>query len=323
MGGTAISSRLFLAWAVASAMCALATAFALIVAIDPYGRLGIKKTRETTFQVERLAKVTRGRDADFNSAIVGNSTAQNLMPEHLDRISGRRFVSLAISGTGPQAILTVARYFIAHHPQARTLIFGLEDSWCRPEGPAEWRPFPFWLYSTTANYLLGLAKETSASLLYTVVEKGERLRKDGFQGYDDHFLSTKKYDDVEAVRKILMRLRPTQSENPDLKFPATHALIELVKDSPSQLDFVIVWTPRYINFIPMPGTPAAQADLACKASLADGLSNRQNVGILDASGDDRPDNADPANFFDFTHYRAAMARRLEREIAATIPVAEK
>jgi hypothetical protein len=323
MSARPISSGHFLAWTAASAMGALVGAFALTVAIDPYGRLGIKKTRETTFGVERLAKVTRGRDADFDSAIVGNSTTLNLTPQHLDRISGGKFVSLAISGAAPRDILTVARHFIAHHPQARTVIVGLEYSWCSPEGLAAWTPFPFWLYSTTANYLLGLARETSTKLLLTVFEDRERLRKDGYQSYDNNFLSTKKYDDVEAVRKLLTRSRPKESENPNLKFPAARALAELVKASPPQIDFVIVWTPRYITFIPEPGTPAAQTDRSCKASLAEGLSKSQNVGIIDASGDDRQHNADPANFFDLVHYRMGLAERLEREIAAAIPVSGK
>ncbi len=308
----------FLKLMVTSAVLTLTLAFAAVVAIDPYGRLGIKKTHQTAFVTERLIKVTRALDAEFDSAIVGNSTSLLLMPEHLDRLIGHKFVSLSIYGTGPEAILAVSRFFIDNHPNARSVVVGLEDSWCRAPGQTgEWRPFPFWLYSTVPRYLLGLAGETSTKLLLSLRDPKERLPEDGFQSYESGFIANG-LGDSETVRKNLTRPRPTNLDNQSLEFPATRKLAEFANNVTRQVAIVLIWTPRYINLIPEPASPAAKADNACKASLADSVAGNPNIKVIDASGDSRPENANPANFFDFIHYRRSLADLIEREIAAAL-----
>jgi hypothetical protein len=307
----------FLTWMAGGCALGLAVAFGVLVVIDPYGRLGIKKSREITFGVERLIKVTRALDPEFDSAIIGNSTSIALAPEHLTRLTGRKFVSLSISGTGPDASLSVARLFVDNHPNARTMVFGLDDTWCRK--PGEGRPFPFWLYSSTSRYLLGLVTETSMSLLLSRWDTLEEQPRDGTQSYETGFIANG-YGNVDLIRKNLARERYTAAE---LSLIPTNRLAEFVKSAPRPLSFVLLWTPRYINFVPAPGSQADQADRTCKASLAAALSGGRNVAIIDAAGEDRPENSDPANFFDFIHYRRSLGDLLEYEIAAAIANAAK
>jgi hypothetical protein len=307
-----ISWSNFLIWMTGACALGLAVAFAAVVAIDPYGRLGIKKSRETTFGVERLIKVTRALDPGFDSAIIGNSTSFALAPEHLTRLTGRKFVSLSISGSGPDAGLAVARFFVDHHPHAQTMVFGLDDTWCRK--PGESRPFPFWLYSSTSRYLVGLVTETSMSLLLSEWDGREEQPRDGTQNYEGVFIANG-YGDMDFVRKKLTRERDTHAE---LSLIPTDRLADFVRKAPKQISFVLLWTPRYINVVPAPGSQADRADRTCKASLAAALSGSRNVAVIDAAGEDRPENSDPANFFDFIHYRRSLADLLEREIADTI-----
>jgi hypothetical protein len=307
----------FLIWMAGACALGLVVAFAAVVAIDPYGRLRIKKTRETTFGVERLIKVTRALDPGFDSAIIGNSTSIALAPEYLTQLTGRKFVSLSISGTGSDADLAVARLFIDNHPNVRTMVFGLDDTWCRT--PGEGRPFPFWLYSSISGYLLGLVPETSMSVLLSGWDILEEQPRDGSQNYEAGFLANN-YGNVDFVRKNLTRERYTRV---DLSLVPTSQLAEFVKRAPKQVSFVLLWTPRYINLVPAPGSQADQADRTCKAALAAALTESRNVTIINAAGDDRPQNSDPANFFDFTHYRKSLADLLEQEIAAALAGAVK
>ena len=304
----------FLIWMAGTAVVCLLAAFIFVIFDDPYGRLQIRKIHETTFAGERLSRVPRALEPAYDSAIIGNSVSVPLVPKRLSGLTGLNFVNLSISGTGADAHFYVARFFLDHHPDAKAMVFALDDSWCRSRG--EWRPFPFWLYSSIPHYLLGLARETSVKLLSASREtRTERLPRDGFQTFNEAFVE--KFSDKELVRKLLARERPTHQGAPDLA--ATIELAKFIKAS-THVRVVVLWTPRYINLIPAPGSAAAQADRECKDSLKKNLSAVRNATIIDAAGDDRPENADPGNFYDFIHYSSPLASMIEREISAAIKV---
>jgi hypothetical protein len=93
---------------------------AFMVVVDPYdsgkfGLLGIDGVddRDTHTAVASLA-----RDANFDSAIIGNSTALMLDPVELSRATGRRFVQLAVTGASPREQFAVLDFFLRHHPRA-------------------------------------------------------------------------------------------------------------------------------------------------------------------------------------------------------------
>ena len=83
--------------------------FVLMLLIDPYdsgrGWLGIDGVDDTD---THTAVVSQARDAQFDSAVIGNSTAQMLDPGELSRATGRRFVQLYVVGGSPREEL-VAR----------------------------------------------------------------------------------------------------------------------------------------------------------------------------------------------------------------------
>jgi hypothetical protein len=89
----------------------------LILAIDPYdsGRFPSLGLTGIVDQNPRTASVSRGRDARFNAAIIGNSHGQLLSPARLDEATGLRFVQLTVPGTRPREQTAILDWFVRHH----------------------------------------------------------------------------------------------------------------------------------------------------------------------------------------------------------------
>ena len=290
-----------------------------IAVSDPYGRLGVRTGSQLPNLSERPLKVSRALDQNFDSAIVGNSASIPMQPEVLDRLTDLKFVSLSISGSGAPAALKTAQFFLDHHPAAKTLIVGMDDSWCRTaSGMAEGVPFPFWLYDTVPAYFFGLFTNASLDMLREsyLLEARNGFRADGYHPYDEIF-NEHGFNDIEVVLKRLNRAkRPTQPI-PPVPFPYIFEppiqLERLIAETPSTT-FVLFWTPRYITLLPIPDTPAEAVDKACKKQVAEIARQHSNVRIVDWS-EDRPENRDPENFYEANHYRDTLAIKIEADIA--------
>jgi hypothetical protein len=304
----------FLGYIAVSCFATLALSFLAVVAIDPYGYLGFRKSHQVTVLPERLITPVRASDQSFNSAIVGSSVAIPLLPSYLSELTGQKFVALGISGSGPKAQLAVLSFFLRRHSAARDILVGFDDAWCTTAPNfKEWNPFPFWLYGSDFGYLFGLARNVSSSLLLSPFDIREKGPLDNHEIYPAVGMPI--YNDVAWVTKNLTRDRPTQPYNMTGWFPALDALSELIEHSPATISFVLVWTPRYINIIPQPGSRAATSDKECKAFLLRRTAVLRNVRVLDWSEEDRADNHDPMNFYDHIHYREPLARHVEEETA--------
>lgn len=302
---------------------AITLAFSAIVVTlyvkDPYGRAGIRPSSQVPDLGERESMVSRARDPAFDSAIVGNSTSIPMRPEILNKLTDRRFVSLSISGSGAPVALSVARFFLRYHASAQILILALDDTWCRgAQDMAEGRPFPFWLYGNDLDYLAGLYTNASFEMLHVALYgKPGGLRSDGYHPYDEAFIGHH-YDNVDATRGRMDRLtRPTGTSRsrPFTSVPLV-LLDELIAATPA-VTFVLFWTPRYIRIIPQPNTPAAEADAVCKQQSAALTEKYANVRLVNWALD-RPENRDPANFYEANHYRNELALTIQHEIAQAL-----
>jgi hypothetical protein len=302
-------------------------AFALLFSVvvvtvyvrDPYGRSGIRPSWQVPNLGERESMVSRARDPAFDSAIVGNSTSIPMQPEILNKLTARRFVSLSISGSGAPVALSVVRFFLRYHASAQTLILALDDTWCRgTQDMAEGRPFPFWLYGNDLDYLAGLYANTSFEMLHLALygEPGG-LRPDGYHPYDEAFIGHH-YDNVDATWARMERVtRPTATSRPRPFTSVPLVLLgELIAATPA-VTFVLFWTPRYISIIPEPNTPAAEADAVCKQQSEALTKKYANVRLVNWASD-RPENRDPANFYEANHYRNELALTIQHEIAQAL-----
>jgi hypothetical protein len=256
-------------------------------------------------------------DPQFDAAIVGNSTSIPLQPEFLDPLTGRHFVSLSMSGSGPLLALTSARFFFRFHPQARALVVAMDDSWCaRGNDIREEHPYPAWLYGSTPDYVFGLFRNASIKMLMTSYDPPGPLRIDGYHPYDEAFRQHD-FDDIAfTIERLNRATRPTAARySPPYVVQSPEMLADLIRTAPQSVTFVLFWTPRYLTLQPVEGTPAEASDAACKKQIAE-LSGPR-VRIVDWSGP-RPENGIPTNFYAPNHYRDNLARVVERDIADAV-----
>ena len=168
----------------------------------------------------------------------------------------------------------------------------------------------------------GLAGDISFELIKTKFGPQEDNRIDGYHRYVGPF-EQPSYNDVNFVRSRLDGgSRPTKAENATGKFPPIDHLTDVISPRSAPL-FILLWTPRYVNYTPALGSAAEASDLACKQFLLERTSSLRNVRILDWSDPQRPENNDPANFFDPIHFRRQLAERIEQDIARVTPTALK
>ncbi|MFB6460599.1 hypothetical protein [Bradyrhizobium tunisiense] len=319
-----MSWRRYIAFGAASLTFGLFLAVAILAVLDPFGRLRLSEGDQFGFIEERPVMVSRAVAPQFNSAIIGNSSSMPLMPESLSTSTGQRFVSLSISGTAAPASIATMTFFLAQHPDAKIIVAALlPETWCGADFQ-EHRPFPYWLYSSVSHYLVGLAGETSFKQFATIFSNRQSMKADGYRpwiatdGYHP-FTGPFVHHDIDTVRAILSgNARPEKSSNSTGRFPAIERLAEAIGRS-SPAFFVLVWTPRYVTYIPRPGSDADKTDRECKSTLVQSTSDLRHVKVLDWSSEDRPENHNAAHFFDAIHYRRAYAALIEDSIGLAIP----
>ena len=89
--------------------------YALLLLVDPYdvGRFpsfGITGHADRSL---RTADASRGRDPNYNAAVIGNSTGQIINPFRLSQETGLKFVQLSIPATGPREQLVTLNELLA------------------------------------------------------------------------------------------------------------------------------------------------------------------------------------------------------------------
>lgn len=306
-------------------VAASAAIFALLLAtlaiLDPYdtGRLTFLNRPGIAKQGPRTANASRGRDAAFDAAIIGNSHIQLIDPAVLGEAAGARFVSLIVPATYPREQFLVLDWFLRHHPAPKAVVIGLDDTWCRPDFHTD-KPFPYWLYDPSAlTYLSGLARypalERLPGRIAILLGKGQRARADGYWNYDADYRAIG-YGEQAYVDEKLKGARPVGPENGG-PFVAAERLRVLLAGRPGPRAVVLAWPPVYIEAQPAPGSAAETAKANCKAAFARIAASDSRVAIVDWAVD-RPETRDRALFFDRTHYRLELAAPFQRAIAEAI-----
>lgn len=144
---------------VLTTLAIFAAAFVLfagfVALVDPYdtGRFLSVLPHGVNDEAPRTANASRGRDPRFNAAIIGNSYSQLLDPARLSASTGLSFVQMTVPGTGPREHVTLLKWFLQNHPNARAVALGLDETWCvtDPALPL-YNPFPIWLYGNGAEF---------------------------------------------------------------------------------------------------------------------------------------------------------------------------
>jgi hypothetical protein len=302
------------------------TMVALLFVLDPYdtGRPGWLTKPGVRPQGPRTAAASRGRDPAFNAAIFGNSHVQLLSPERLDAQTGLSFVSLIAPATRPKEQLALMDWFIRNRTAPpRALVVGVDGEWCTgdPELPND-KPFPFWLYDRSLlAYLRGLIRydmleEGPRRVGYLLSRKAERARPDGYWDYEPNYIALG-YDVRPDRRAKLEKGEPAIALNATGSFPAADRLSGLLRTLPATTHVTLFHPPFYRSVLPREGDPLRAVDAACKAAFAAVARARPNTTVLDWRVQ-RPEAQDASLWFDHTHYRAPVARKIEDDIGRLI-----
>lgn len=291
----------------------------LMLAVDPYdsGRFPSLGLVGIVDDNPRTASVSRGRDARFNAAIIGNSHGQLLSPARLAQPTGLRFVQLTVPGTGPREQLAVMRWFVRHHTHIGALVIAVDMGWCTQDAslPIS-NPFPFWLYAEEPwDYLAHVFSTRSLDLGYrrVMLALGRRTASDPV-GYWDY----------EAGRTWAFNPpRPAEgSAAPSpagvlYSFPAIAELARRLEDVPSATPVIFVLPPVFFTQLPPAGSADALRLDQCKQALARLADVRPRSTFLDFLLD-TPMTRVPENFMDASHYRSGFAMHIEARIAAAL-----
>ncbi|WP_208828430.1 hypothetical protein [Bradyrhizobium neotropicale] len=298
----------------------LVLVYALMILVDPYdtGKFGLLGIRGVDDHNTFTATPSRARDPNFDSAIIGNSTAQMLQPAELSKATGLRFVQLYLTGANPQEQLTALDLFLRNHPRVGALVFVVDPYWCA-HVPAQSPPgaFPDWLYDQSriayAARLLSWPAIEHAFQRISIGLGWHRLRDpSGFFSYEDIWLPGT-FRENNAPRDPPPATTVAERET----LPEVARLDAAVKKLPAETSVVIVVPPTLQSKMPQPGTPAAADREACNAALRRVVAGRPNSNFINY----RIDNAltrDRANFADFIHYRPSIATKIMEGIAASI-----
>ncbi len=321
-GETGASARNWLTvFLTTSAVCFFGAA-AFIVAADPYdaGRFSLIKMRGLVDERAMFAAASRGRDPDFDAAVIGNSHAQLINPRRLSDLTGRHFVQLSMQGAPITAQEATARFFIEHHKGTPVaMLFVIDDFWCTPGPPPPGFPFPFWLYgdddwSYLANVIGpdGLSKAVARVGLALGLK--ERTWRDGFDNVEEKYSN---FWNAENFTATFTAAPPWASQDVGAPIPKVDKLRALIDRASPGSRFALLWTPYYVNALPAAGSPAEARLRECKQTYAALAAGRLDTAIVDWRVRS-PLAENTGNFSDATHVRLVVAHMLEDAVAPAL-----
>jgi hypothetical protein len=293
--------------------------FAFMIVVDPYdgGKFGLLGIDGVDDRDTHTAVGSRARDANFDSAIIGNSTALLLNPVELSQATGLRFVQLSVVGGSPQEELAVLDFFLRNHRRLGALVVVTDPSWCAHDRAEPSPLFPYWLYGKSSlAYAAHLISWPAIEHAFQRLSIGLGLRKrmdptGAFNSEDvwppGVFRETNWPRDPAPAATIAGR---------DI-FPDVSLLDDVIKKLPVDVAVVLAVPPTLSTTVARPGTDAAAERQACDAALRRIVAGRPHSNFINY----RIDNAmtrDPANFVDFIHYRPSLAARMSEGIVASI-----
>jgi hypothetical protein len=295
---------------------------ASLLALDPYdsGHFALFGSKGVPQFGPRLAVASFGRKPEYNTAIIGNSTMQLLDPAS---IVGKdvHAVSLAVSATGPKEQLSVANWFLRHHPgdKTRALIFGVDGRWCEPnQSLTLTHPFPFWLYgSSTLKYAVNMMQyqtlESAVRKIKLLTGAVPAMRADGFNDYT----LGRVWDRagfLERVGAIEDEPEPEAVETQTYDFQSADLISDFLSKLPAEVQVIFVMPP---HFHPETEGPAADQHQACRATFKAIMEGRANTDIIDFLGH-RDLTSMEQDYFDRLHYGTRVAKVMAGAINRTL-----
>ena len=221
----------WLRWCLGAGVAFALLVLAFNVLVDPYGAnpLRIRFERPLMDINQRFMYPQVLRSGEFDSAVFGTSTARLLKPADLEASFGGHFANFGINAATPFEQSEAVQLYLAHTPNLRMLVWGIDESWCDTElaGPDKRVPeraFPPWLYDGSGfaviPHLFNLrTTEISARLVLNRLGlMQERLPRNGY----DVFTPPESSYDLARARQHIWSGGPRESEE---ALPAHAAIV--------------------------------------------------------------------------------------------------
>lgn len=324
-----MSAGKFLQILITSFIVLVVSVYAMILLVDPYQNVpfSLALDRAPISSNQRFAYPAIARSPRFDSVIIGSSTVRLLQPENLNSLTGARFANLAMNSATAYEQMRLHELFLDNHADAKHVIIGIDDSWCRREAVFEkytFRAFPEWMYDHNRwNDLLYMfndkALENTVRLLELIA--GKRRAKYEKDGYRDFTVNFGAYD-IDAVRKRLypngppalrneVNLAPS-SDRKEWAFAAHDLLANMLARADGRTATMLLFTPLHVDYL----ARGEALYRECKGRIFN-LAHQHGAGVIDFMVNSKITQADE-NYWDPLHFRAGVARRLEEEIAAAL-----
>lgn len=321
--------RAFSAAFALAGMLLTAGLFLFVVALDPYGlRAAPGRPPGPIMDLNgryMYPQVVRG--GRYDSAVFGTSTVRLLDPNPLSEAFGGRFANLGLNAGTPWEQLQLADLFLRRVPRPRTLVFGIDATWCEADADAAgkritFRSFPPWLYDDDPlddyPHLLNLRSLSLAGrvLLFRLGLMPARIRGDGYEV----FVPPEARYDPDRARWHIWRgrepvigaieppVRLSPEERAALAMPALAWLDVLLGRLPAETVRLLVWPPVHVAAQAIPDSREAEREAECKERLA-AIAARHGARLVDF-GFPSPVTTQDSNYWDPLHYRLPVAERL-------------
>ena len=320
-------------FACATLILALA-AWAFNVLVDPYGANPLRLTfaRPLMDINQRFMYPQVLRSGEFDSAIFGTSTIRLLKPSDLEKAFGGHFANFGMNAATPFEQDEAARLYVAHTPNLRTLIWGIDPSWCQPDADAPEkllteRAFPPWLYDgnpwASIPHLFNLRTLEIAArvVLNRLGLMKPRLPRDGYEVFTPPETS---YDLARAREHIFggtprpmvpgdVAAQQGGVANPEGRHPALDWLDATLGKLPPDARVVLMFPPVHVANQPVANSSDAALEATCKQRIA--RIAKEHRGITVDFRFASPITSDDANYWDALHYRLPIARRVVESLA--------
>jgi hypothetical protein len=326
-----------LKWCAGAGLALALAALLFNVLVDPYGSnpLRIRFERPLMDINQRFMFPQVLRSGDFDSAVFGTSTSRLLSPADLESSFGGHFANFGMNAATPFEQNEAVRLYLAHAPQLRTLIWGLDEHWCEEDvdAPAKRlteRAFPPWLYGGSAwasiPHLFNLRTLEIASrlVLNRLGLMKQRLPRDGYEVFTPPEAS---YDLARARRYIAIArqsmghgdaahpiavaspiFEASAAERSSWRYPALDWLAATLAELPKGARLILLFPPAHEAALPLSGSYDEAREAECKRRLA--VIARARQGILVDFRFPSPITSEDDYFWDTLHYRLPIARRI-------------
>ncbi|MCK9993614.1 MAG: hypothetical protein Dbin4_02134 [Alphaproteobacteria bacterium] len=305
--------------------------YLLIILIDPFDTLPLSPPldRVPIASNARYSFPALARKPDYDSVVIGTSTARLLRPEMLNGLFSARFANLSMNSATAYEQTRLLEVFTRHHAAAKAVIVGIDVVWCEAGETIEKytpRPFPEWMYDSNPfnDYLYQFN-------LYTIEQAGRqagtmlglRRLKYGRDGYTSFLPDLAAYDLTKVQASLAVSRANAQAETKapqgfdpaGINFPALSMLRTMLGALPPHTQKILFMAPYHHARQSLPDSISGMEWAECKKRVGAIVAQTPNTIAADFMIKS-PFTTTDTNYWDPVHYSVEAAAILMSDLAS-------